>query len=268
MLAPARIYMLLLFFVPLGIVLVYSLLTRGTYGGVTLPFTLDAYRRLSNPSYLQILWRSVWVASLSTAVCLAMAFPMAFYIARFAQRKLLLLNLIALPFWTSLLIRTYAWMFLLRDSGFVNTALERSGLISSPLPMLFNPGAVVLGLVYGYLPFMAFPLYATIEKLDFTLLDAAEDLGATTLGAVWRIAVPLARPGIVAGCVLVFIPCLGAYLTPDLMGGGKSVMLGNVVANQFGPSRDWPFGAAISMVFLLLALLASVWLRRRGESLL
>ncbi len=264
--------MLLLFFLPLSIVLVYSLMTRGTYGGVTLPFTVEAYKRLTDALYLQILWRSIWIASASTAACLAMAFPIAFYIARFAQRKTLLLALVALPFWTSLLIRTYAWMFLLRDTGLINTSLERGGFIGAPLPLLFNAGAVVLGLVYGYLPFMVFPIYAAVEKLDFTFLDAAEDLGATAVGAAWRIAVPLAKPGIAAGCVLVFIPCLGAYLTPDLMGGGRSVMVGNLVANQFGPSRDWPFGAAISVAFLLLALLASAWLRRlveiRGEDLL
>lgn len=259
---PAEITMAAFVFAPLAIVLAYSFLTRGAYGGAALPLTLEAYRRAADPLYLQILWRSVWVAFVSTFLCLILSFPLAFYIARYARRKSAWLNSVALPFWTSLLIRTYAWMFLLRDTGLINSALLATGLIRHPLPLLFNTGAVVLGLVYSYLPFMVFPIYATLEKLDFTLLEAAEDLGARPAGAVWRIAVPAARSGIVAGCVLVFVPCLGAYLTPDLMGGGKSVMLGNLVANQFGGARDWPFGAAISVSFLALSLVLGRLVRR------
>ena len=262
LLLPGEACTVALIFMPLAIVLVYSVLTRGTYGGVVFPLTGDAYRRALDPLYLQIIWRSVWVATISTAACLVLAFPFAFYIARYAKRKTAWLNLVALPFWTSLLIRTYAWMFLLRDTGLVNTALLATGAIREPLPLLFNTGAVLLGLVYSYLPFMVFPLYATLEKLDFSLVEAAEDLGAKPTEAIWRIAVPLAKPGIVAGCVLVFVPCLGAYLTPDLMGGGKSVMLGNLVANQFGGARDWPFGAAISIGFLILSLALGRLLQR------
>lgn len=265
-LIPGEIIVAALIFVPLLIVLAYSVMTRGTYGGVNWPLTGEAYRRALDPLYLEIAWRSLWVAAISTAVCLLLAFPLAFYIARYARRKNLWLNLIALPFWTSLLIRTYAWMFLLRDTGLVNSTLLAIGVRNEPLPLLFNTGAVVLGLVYSYLPFMVFPLYATLEKLDFTLLEAAEDLGASGAEAIWKIAVPLAKPGIWAGCVLVFIPCLGAYLTPDLMGGGKSVMLGNLVANQFGPARDWPFGAAISIGFLTLSILAG-WILQRFQAM-
>jgi spermidine/putrescine transport system permease protein len=252
----------------LTIVVAYGFLSRGTYGGITLPPSCEAYKRVLDPLYLQILWRSIWVATIATLACLLLGFPMAFFVARFARRKTLLLNLIALPFWTSTLIRTYAWMFLLRDTGLVNSILIGTGLVRQPLPLLFNPPAVLLGLVYTNLPFMIFPLYAALEKLDFALLDAAEDLGASPWAAAWNIAVPLAKPGIIAGCVLVFVPCLGAYLIPDLMGGGKSILLGNLIANQFGPARDWPFGAALSTTFLILAVLASLWLRRRGEELL
>ena len=266
---PAELTIALFVFAPLLIVVAYSLMTRGTYGGVAQPFTFEAYGRATDSLYLQIVWRSIWVAFVSTAACLLLSFPLAFYIARYATRKNVWLNLVALPFWTSLLIRTYAWMFLLRETGLINSMLLAMGIISQPLPLLFNTGAVVVGLAYSYLPFMVFPLYATIEKLDFALLEAAEDLGAKPVEAVWRVAVPLARPGIIAGCVLVFVPCLGAYLTPDLMGGGKSVMLGNLVANQFGASRDWPFGAAISVGFLLLSLLLG-WvlhlLRRKADA--
>jgi spermidine/putrescine transport system permease protein len=173
-----------------------------------------------------------------------------------------------LPFWTSFLIRTYAWMFLLRDTGLVNTLLQSLHIVRAPLPLLFNDGAVVLGLVYGFLPFMVLPLYATLEKLDPALLDAAFDLGATPWVALRRIIVPLSKPGIAAGCVLVFIPCLGAYLTPDLMGGGKTVMLGNLVQSQFTSARDWPFGAAVSLLLMLIVLLVARALGKQSEKLL
>ncbi len=253
---------------PLLVVVIYSLLTRGAYGGVSAPVTFSSYRRVFQPIYLYILWRSIWVAALSTALCLVLAFPIAFYIARAARRRTLLLNLVMLPFWTSFLVRTYAWMFVLRDTGLLNTTLQKLGLVHQPLPLLFNVGAVLLGLVYGYLPFMILPLYATLEKLDASLLEAALDLGATPGDAIWRIAVPLSRPGILAGSALVFIPCLGAYLTPDLMGGGKTVMIGNLVQNQFTSARDWPFGAALSLVFLALSWFAAVGLQRRGDQIL
>lgn len=265
-LAPSAALMALLFFAPLVIVLAYSLLTRGPYGGVMRPWSLESYGRVFDPLYGEILWRSAWIAAISTFFCLGLGFPVAFYIAR-SSRKTLLLNLVMLPFWTSFLIRTYAWMFLLRDTGLINVTLQGVHLISQPLPLLFNNGAVILGLVYGYLPFMILPLYATIEKLDPALLDAAEDLGASPWVAIWRVVIPLSKPGMIAGCVLVFVPCLGAYLTPDLMGGGKTVMIGNLVQNQFTTARDWPFGAAVSLLLMILVLLVTRWLRRRSEEL-
>jgi spermidine/putrescine transport system permease protein len=157
-----------------------------------------------------------------------------------------------LPFWTSFLVRTYAWLFILRDTGLINTVLEKLHVISRPLPLLYNDGAVVTGLVYNFLPFFVLPVYATLERLDPALLEAAADLGARPGAALRRVILPLAAPGIAAGSVLVFIPCLGAYLTPDLLGGGKSVMLGNLVQNQFTTARDWPFGSGISLVLMLL----------------
>jgi spermidine/putrescine transport system permease protein len=267
-LAPAAVVLVVLFFLPLLIVLASSLLTRGPYGGVFPPGTLENYRRVFDPLYGAILWRSIWVAGVSTLLCLLLAFPLAFYIARSGARKTLLLNLVMLPFWSSFLIRTYAWMFLLRDTGLINSLLAALHLVRAPLPLLFNDGAVILGLVYGYLPFMVLPLYATLERLDPALLEAAADLGARPVLAIWRIAVPLARPGILAGSVLVFIPCLGAYITPDLMGGGKTVMLGNLVQNQFTAARDWPFGAALALLFMLLVLLVTRALGRRVQDLL
>jgi len=265
---PSTVTMIALFYVPLLIILAYSLLTRGPYGGVMLPLTLESYRRVFDPLYGQIFWRSIWIAAVSTALCLILAFPLAFYIARSGGRKTLLLNLVMLPFWTSFLIRTYAWMFLLRDTGLINTALLAVHAIREPLPLLFNDGAVILGLVYGYLPFMVLPLYATLEKLDDSLLQAAADLGATPWVAFWRVVIPLSKPGAVAGSLLVFIQCLGAYLTPDLMGGGKTVMIGNLVQNQFTTARDWPFGAAFSLLLMLIVLGTTRVLGKRGEELL
>ncbi len=259
--------MILLFFIPLLIVFAYSLLTRGPYGGVMRPWTAESYGRVFDPLYLEILWRSTWIAFLATGLCLVLGFPLALYIARSSKHKILFLNLVMLPFWTSFLIRTYAWMFLLRDTGLINSALEAMHLIRQPLPLLFNTGAVILGLLYGYLPFMVLPLYATLEKLDPALLDAAQDLGASPWAALWRVVLPLTRPGMVAGCLLVFIPCLGAYLTPDLMGGGKAVMVGNLVQNQFTSGRDWPFGAAVSLLLMGLVVLVMWLLGRRGEEL-
>jgi spermidine/putrescine transport system permease protein len=267
-LLPAAVVMITLFFVPLLIVLLYSFMTRGAYGGVALPFSFESYRRVFDSLYLAIAWRSFWIAAVSAVACLILGFPLALYIARYSRHKTLLLNLVMLPFWTSFLIRTYAWMFLLRDTGLINTLLQSLRLIEGPLPLLFNTPAVILGLIYGYLPFMVLPLYATIEKLDPAWLDAAADLGANPWVATLKIIVPLSRSGILAGILLVFIPCLGAYLTPDLMGGGKTVMLGNLVQNQFTASRDWPFGAAVSLVLLVIVLALTSLICRRAQDLI
>ena len=267
-LLPAWLSMAVLFAAPFAIVLAYSFLTRGVYGGIEPPWTAESYRRLFDPLYLAILWRSVAMAMAATAFCLVLAFPAALFISRAGRRKNLYLQLVMLPFWTSFLVRTYAWIFLLRDTGLFNTALQALGIIHSPLPLLYNEGAVLLGLVYGYLPFMVLPIYATLERLDPTLVEAAADLGARPFAAVWRIVVPLSRPGIAAGSVLVFIPCLGAYLTPDLLGGGRTVMVGNLVQNQFTTARDWPFGAAVSITLMaLVSLVLVLFLRRQSEPL-
>jgi len=267
-LAPAWLTMALLFGAPFAIVVAYSFLTRGVYGGMVAPWTAENYRRLADPLYLAILGRSFAMALASTALCLLLGFPAALFVSRAGRRRNLYLQLVMLPFWTSFLVRTYAWIFLLRDTGLFNTVLQGLGITHGPLPLLYNDGAVLLGLVYGYVPFMVLPIYATLERLDPALVEAAADLGARPLSVVWRVVVPLARPGIVAGSVLVFIPCLGAYLTPDLLGGGRTVMVGNLVQNQFTTARDWPFGAAVSIVLMaLVTLLLIVFLRRESEPL-
>lgn len=255
-LAPARLVNLVCFVLPPCIVLAYSLLSRGVYGGVELPWTFDNYRRLVDPLYAGIFLRSLWIAGLSTALGLVLGFPLAWFIARAdRKRRNLYLNLVMIPFWTSFLVRTYAWMFLLRDTGLINTALMSVGLISEPLPLLYNNGAVMLGLVYGYLPFLVLPLYTSLEKIDPSMLEAAADLGAKPSTAFWTVVVPMAKPGMRAGSILVFISCIGTYLTPDLLGGSKTIMIGNVVQNQFTAARDWPFGAACSLVLMGLVML-------------
>jgi spermidine/putrescine transport system permease protein len=268
-LAPATIVLSALFLAPMAIVAGYSLLTRGAYGGLGLPWTIENWERLVDPIYLGILVRTFAIAAISTGICLLLAFPLALFIARSRRWKNVYLNLVLLPFWTSFLVRTYAWMFLLRDTGLINTVLLSLHIIHQPLPLLYNNGAVVLGLVYAELPLMVLPLYATLERLDNSLLEAAADLGAKPWATLTRVVVPLSAPGMVAGAVLVFVTCLGAFLTPDLLGGGKSIMIGNVVQNQFTTARDWPFGAAGSLALMgLVLLLLLVAVRRRGDALL
>ena len=264
-LLPARIWMAVTFAAPLGIVCAYSFLTRGDYGGVELPWTVENFTRLADPLYLAILWRSLWVATLATVLCGILGFPLALFIARAGRYKNLFLQMVLLPFWTSFLVRTYAWLFILRDTGLVNTLLLRFHIVNTPLQLLYNDGAVLIGLVYNFLPFFVLPMYATLERLDPALLEAAADLGARPFATLRRIVIPVSAPGIAAGAVLVFIPCLGAYLTPDLLGGGKSVMIGNLIQNQFTTARDWPFGSAASLLLMLAsALLLAALMRSRA----
>jgi spermidine/putrescine transport system permease protein len=267
-LAPTAALMCVSMLAPLAIICVYSFLSRGAYGGVERPLTFENYTRLWDPLYGIILWRSAWIAGVSTALCLALGFPLALFIARSGARKNLYLSLVILPFWTSFLIRTYAWMFLLRDTGLINTFLQALGVIHQPLPMLYNAGAVILGLVYGYLPFMVLPLYATLERMDASLAEAAADLGARPFDTLVRVTLPLCAPGIRAGAILVFVPCLGTYLTSDLLGGSKTILIGNLVQNQFTSARDWPFGAALSLALMAVAMALLLTARRQGEEML
>lgn len=269
-LLPAVLVQAVLFLMPLAIIAAYSLLSRGTWGSLELPWTFESFERLADPLYGVILWRTVRLSAAAALLCLILGFPLALFIARSGPRKNLYLQLVILPFWTSFLIRTYAWVFLLRDTGLVNTALTSMGAIDSPLPLLYNDGAVLLGMVYGYLPFMVLPLYATLERMDMALLEAAEDLGARPWTVFTHVMLPLSAPGIRAGLVLVFVPCLGAYLIPDLLGGGRTILAGNLVQNQFTAARDWPFGSAISLALtaMVLALLAIASRGRSGEELL
>lgn len=268
-LAPAVLVLGGLFAAPFSIILIYSLHQRGVYGGVTSLWTIDNYLRLFDPLYGYVLLRTLLMACSATIGCLLLGFPLALFISRSGKRKNLYLQLVILPFWTSFLVRTYAWMFLLRDSGLINTILIALGVIREPLPLLFNDGAVLVGLVYSYLPFVVLPLYATLERMDKSLLEASQDLGATHWQTLRHVLLPLSMPGFRGGALLVFIPCLGAYLTPDLLGGGKSVMAGNLIQNQFTTARDWPFGAAVSLALMAIVMVLLIILsRRQGEDLL
>jgi spermidine/putrescine transport system permease protein len=261
LLGPAAGWLLIFFLAPLLVVLLFSFGQRTTYGGIELGLSLSNYARALDPLYLKIYWRSLWLAVVTTALCLLISYPAAYCIAlKTAPRwKNLLLVLSVIPFWTSFLIRTYAWMLILRTEGLINSALTSIGLIDQPLKLLYTDTAILLGLVYGELPFMILPLYATIEKLDVRLLEAAMDLGANRFWTFLKVTLPLTKVGVVTAVLLVFIPSLGAFVTPDLLGGAKQAMIGNLIQNQFAVARDQPFGSAISflLTFVVLALLGA-----------
>jgi spermidine/putrescine transport system permease protein len=267
-LLPAMLIIGIFMVIPMGIVAVYSFLEADSTGGVEAQFSLDAYQQflfeldlddnlVFNPGYLYIFGRSFWLAFVCTVLCLIVAFPVAYYMSRQpAQRKNLLVMLVTIPFWTNLLIRTYCWILLLRDNGLFNNFLLATGIIKEPIQVLYTPTAVLIGLVYTFLPFMILPMYSTLEKLDGKLLEAAHDLYANRRQLLRRVVIPLAMPGIVAGCILVFIPALGAFLAPDLLGGGKNLMIGSLIQLQFSSSRNWPFGAAASLILLITVMIA------------
>jgi spermidine/putrescine transport system permease protein len=264
---PAWLVLGLFFLLPLVLMLGVSGAERGVYGGLRPIGDLAAYlrsgaflasyRQSLQALYLGIAWRSLWMAALTTGLCLAIGFPAAYALALHVPRRRrgLLLGLVVVPLWTSFLIRTYAWMFILRSEGLLNHLLLSTGLASRPLPMLYTGAAVIVGLVYGELPFMILPLYAALERLDRTLLEAAADLGAGRAAVVRRVTVPLALPGLVAGVVLVFVPSLGQFVVSDLLGGAHTMLLGNLIQNQFAVARNQPFGAALAFELTAAVLL-------------
>lgn len=279
LLAPALLTIGIFGLFPLTITLVYSLLSPGTYGGVTWELSGEAYLKFLferdifddtlafTDTYLSIFGRSIGLALGATLGALVIGFPTAYFIAsKPREQRNFWLFLITLPFWTNLLIRTYAILLIIRDEGLVNIGLQRAGVTDGPISILYTDTAVFIGLIYSYLPFMVLPLYASLEKLDFRLVEAAYDLYATRLQVLRRIIVPLAKPGIVAGCILVFIPGLGAYITPELLGGGKKLMIGNLIALQFGSSRNWPFGSAAALILMAVVMIALlVYVRNAGR---
>lgn len=284
LLLPAWLVLGLLFVLPLGIVLVISFAQRSPAGAIKPVEDWSAYilsgKFLTNylqsldTLYLKILWRSLWMAVLTTVLCAVIAYPAAYFLAIIAPTrwKGALLALAVIPFWTSFLVRTYAWMLILRTQGLANELLLGAHLIDQPLELLYNETAVMIGLVYGELPFMLLPLYASMEKLDRSLLEAAADLGAGRWSRWWRVTLPLTAPGLAAGTVLVFVPSLGQFVVSDLLGGSRSMLIGNMIQNQFTSARNQPFGAALALELTLLVLLLLIayaaYARRRGEELL
>src|SRR5262245_9104908 len=257
---PAFLWLFLLIAIPLLFVLALSLAHRNPSGNIEWVMGISNYLRALDPLYLRIYCRSLLLALLATVLCLLFAFPVAVFIAQqpLPAVKNLWVFLVTLPFWTSFLIRTYVWILLLRAEGIINNALLGIGVVQHPLPLLFNNFAILVGLVYTELPFMILPLYTVLERIDKSQVEASSDLGCTSWQTFWRVLFPLSRQGIIAGVVLVFVPSVGAYLTPDLLGGAKTLMAGNLVHNQFAVVRDQPFGAAIAFVLMVvvLALLA------------
>ncbi|GLT11065.1 ABC transporter permease [Sulfitobacter porphyrae] len=267
--APALVIIALASIGPLAIVLVYSFLAPGSYGDVIWEFSPDAWlsvflkrdifdNTLSfADAHLSIFWRSLRLSFLTTLIALLLGFPTAYFIAtRSARTREIWLFLITIPFWTNLLIRTFAIQELIRNEGIVNNLLIKIGVIGEPIQMMFTDFAILLGMAYVYFPLMVLPLYASMEKIDFRLVEAGYDLYATRWHVLRHVIVPLTKPGIIAGSILVFIPTLGAYVTPRVLGGGRNLMLGNLIELQFGQGRNWPLGAALSMTMLAIVLLA------------
>lgn len=251
---------------PILLVLITSCLKNDPVQLVHWQFTLENYRALLNPIYFKVFWHSFCIAGLCTLICLCLGYPFAYLLARMKSKyKSLLLFLVIIPFWTSSLIRTYAIISILKAKGLLNTVLLSLGLIHKPLSILYTPTAVIIGLVYSLLPFMILPLYANIEKLDIRLIDAARDLGANTIIIFTRVILPLTLSGIVGGIVLVFLPAMSMFYIPDILGGAKSLLVGNLIQNEFLAAHNWPLGSAVSMVLTLSMGLLLLMYRRADK---
>jgi spermidine/putrescine transport system permease protein len=275
--APAVLVIGIFMVVPLLVAVAYSFMTANPYGGVDMPLTLDAYVQflfqrdfddtlLFSWSYVIIILRSIYLAGLTTAICMILGFPVAWYlVCQGENRRRTLLFLVTLPFWINTLIRTYCWVLILRDEGLANGLLKAAGVISTPLPLLYNDASILLGLVYTFLPFMVLPIYSTLERIDPRLIEAAYDLFANRSAVFRRVIWPLAKPGALVGASLVFAPSLGSFLAPDLLGGGKKLLIGSLVQMQFTSSRNWPFGAALSILVTIAVLFIFVVRSTKAE---
>lgn len=259
--APSVVWLTVFFIAPLLIIVLYSFMTPGARGGVELRPTLDAYRAIANPVFARVTFNTILVALGSTMITLLIALPCGYYMARSSKQTLLLL-LVIIPFWTNFLIRIYAWIAILGNEGFLNDLLRALGLAEDSIRFLYNRWAVMLVLVYTYLPYAILPLFSTIDKFDFGLLEAARDLGATKLGAINKVLLPNIRGGILTAFLFTFIPIFGAYAVPLLVGGTESYMLGNLIADELTKSRNWPLASAISLVITLVTTIGVMLLLR------
>ena len=272
---PALLLLLFAASGPLLIVVVYSFLAPGNYGGIIWELSGQAWFKVLytkdifddtislSDAHISIFWRSFKLSFLTTAICLVLGFPTAYFIAtRPPSTRNVWLFLITIPFWTNLLIRTFAILELIRNKGVINNSLMSLGFISEPIPRLYSNAAIVIGMTYVYLPQMVLPIYAAMERFDFRYVEAGFDLYASRVKVMWRIILPIIKPGVIAGSILVFVPSLGAYVTPRILGGGKNLMIGNLIELQFGQGKNWPLGAALAVTMLLIVLVALIFYMR------
>jgi spermidine/putrescine transport system permease protein len=251
--SPGLIFLTLFAAIPVISMLFMSVLTAGRFGGVTTPINFDNFSRATDPIFVQVILNSLLIASATAILSLLIGFPTALFISRLSRKwQIILIVAIILPYWTNFLVRTYAWLVLLNNEGIINKFLRNIGLIDKPIEMLYTPGAVIVGMTYLYLPLMILPIYAALEKVDKNLTEAAYDLGSSVWKSLRTVSIPLAMPGILIGLIFVFVPSLGNFVVPELLGGGKTVMIGNLVRDQFLKARDWPFGATFALVLTLI----------------
>ncbi|MEV0594109.1 ABC transporter permease [Nonomuraea cavernae] len=265
-LAPGLVYLVVLMLVPLALVLSNVFFQRGRFGGIVYEFTGENFTRLVDPLYLGVVADSLKIATVTTLIALLLGYPTAYLIAQLPSKwRTIALVAIVLPFWTNFIIRVYAWIILLNGQGLVNSGLKALGF--DPLELLYNDGAVVTGLLYSYLPLMVLPLYAAIDKLDPQLREASANLGASPFTTFRKVTLPLTVPGVMTGSLFVFVPSFGNFVIPEMLGGGKSIMVGNLIRSEFLKARDWPFGSALAtalVAVLVLLLIAQAWAARRA----
>lgn len=265
---PVSLWMYLLVAIPFLYIIVISFMKKGTYGGVVAGFTVQNYIDILNPLYIVTFGKSMLMSVLVTLICLLIAYPFTYFIVKKTEiTKSIFMSMVMVPFCVSMIIRLFLWINILRSEGIINRFLMQAGLIDAPLKLVYNKTGAMIGLVYMLLPFMILPLYSTIEKLDKSLLEAANDLGARPVTAFLKVTLPLTKPGIFAGAVMVFIPSMGLYFVTDLMGGSKTLVIGNLIKNQFITARNWPLGAAMSVILMIITFLMLKAYQKAGGSM-
>lgn len=268
MTGPVSLWMYLLVAIPFLYIIAISFMNKGTYGGVEAGFTLQNYMDILNPLYLSTFGKSIFMSLATTAICLLIAYPFTYFIAQKTEiKRTIFMGMVMVPFCVSMIVRLFSWVNLLRSEGIINRVLMQIGVIDEPLKLVYNQTGAIIGLVYMLLPFMILPLYSSIEKLDHSLLEAAGDLGAKPVASFLKVTLPLTKPGIFAGCVMVFIPSMGLYFVSDLMGGSKTLVIGNLIKNQFITARNWPLGAAMSVVLMIITLVLLKGYQKAGGSM-
>lgn len=268
MIGPVTLWMYLLVAIPFLYIIIISFMNKGTYGGVEPGFTFQNYADILNPLYIITFGKSFLISFIVTLICLLIAYPFSYFVARKTEiKKTIFMALVMVPFCVSMIIRLFSWINILRGEGVVNRFLMSIGLISEPLKLVYSQTGAMIGLVYMLLPFMILPLYSSIEKLDKSLLEAANDLGAKPVISFLKVTLPLTKPGIFAGCVMVFIPSMGLYFVTDLMGGSKTLVVGNLIKNQFITARNWPLGAAMSVILMIITVLMLKGYQKAGGSM-